>query len=176
MELNEAIELIRCEDIAGAGNTVWADLGAGSGLFSRALASLLEPGSTIYAIDKEPVTPAHLSHANGTSIQPLQLDFVSHDLPVPELDGILMANSLHYVSDQAGFLRKAGSYLKKNGCFLVIEYDTDVANRWVPHPLSYHTLVRLFHRAGYTSIRRLQEHPSIYGRANMYAVLIRRSS
>jgi ubiquinone/menaquinone biosynthesis C-methylase UbiE len=171
MELHEAIELIQYEGIAGAGSRNWADLGCGSGLFSRALSNLLTPGSTIYAIDKEPVKIA----GGDGMIKTMQLDFVANALPLQNLDGILMANSLHYVSDQAAFIQKAGACLKEDGCFLVIEYDSDVANRWVPYPLSYHTLLRLFHKAGYSSISRLHEHPSIYGRANMYSVLVRRS-
>jgi len=169
MELNEAIELIRYEGIEGPGVSNWADLGCGSGLFSRALAGLLQAGSTVYAIDKEPV---RLASTNGVTIKPLQLDFVANDLPLQKLDGILMANSLHYVKDQHAFIKKAGSYLKAGGCFLIVEYDTDKANPWVPYPLSYQTLLKLFHRAGYPNITRLHEHASIYGRANIYSVLI----
>ncbi|HEY0608293.1 MAG TPA: class I SAM-dependent methyltransferase [Chitinophaga sp.] len=169
MELNEAIELIRYEGIAGPGASAWADLGCGSGLFSRALAGLLQAGSTVYAVDKEPV---RLESKNGVTIKPLQLDFVASELPLQNLDGILMANSLHYVKDQHAFIKKAGSYLKAGGSFLIIEYDTDKANPWVPYPLSYHSLLKLFHRAGYPNITRLHEHASIYGRANIYSVLI----
>ena len=54
MELSTAIALIR----KGIRNEsiepqVWADLGAGSGLFSRALATLLPPASKIYAVDRD---------------------------------------------------------------------------------------------------------------------------
>jgi SAM-dependent methyltransferase len=169
MELNETMELIRYNGIAGTGNSVWADLGCGSGLFSKALASLLQKGSTVYAIDKEPVSVVGVS---GVTIKPLQLDFVANELPLQQLDGILMANSLHYVKDQYGFIKKAGSCLKSSGSFIIIEYDTDKANPWVPYPLSYHTLLRLFHRAGYPDITRLHERPSIYGRANIYSVRV----
>lgn len=169
MELNEAIELIQYEGIAGPGASAWADLGCGSGLFSRALSGLLQAGSTVYAVDKEPVS---LESNNGVTIKPLQLDFVANDLPLQNLDGILMANSLHYVKDQHAFIKKAAACLKAGGSFLIIEYDTDKANPWVPYPLSYHTLLKLFHRAGYPNISRLHEHASIYGRANMYSALI----
>lgn len=169
MELNEAIELIRYEGIAGTAASAWADLGCGSGLFSRALTGLLQAGSIVYAIDKEPVS---LESTNGVTIKPLQLDFVANPLPLQNLDGILMANSLHYVKDQYGFIKKAGACLKPGGSFLIIEYDTDNANPWVPYPLSYHSLLKLFHRAGYPNITRLHEHASIYRRANIYSVLI----
>ena len=52
MELGEAISLIQTDEIIQDKQTTWADLGCGSGLFTRALAGLLYTGSTIYAIDK----------------------------------------------------------------------------------------------------------------------------
>jgi len=172
MELQDAITLIQHDSLTQPGHAAWADLGCGSGLFSRALARLLLPGSIVHAIDREPVSIPPVT--GQVSIRPLQLDFVANAWPLQDLDGILMANSLHYVSDQPGFIRKAGRYLKPGGHFLVVEYDTDQANRWVPYPLGYLQLVRLFSREGYTAITRLHEQPSIYGRANIYSVLISR--
>jgi|GEM_PF-6785554 hypothetical protein len=52
MELQNAINLIVKGINERKTSQVWADLGAGSGLFSRALSALLAPGSTIYAVDK----------------------------------------------------------------------------------------------------------------------------
>jgi predicted RNA methylase len=51
MEIHDAIELLR--DAVGSSRGVWADLGAGTGTFTRALAALLGPGSTIYAVDDD---------------------------------------------------------------------------------------------------------------------------
>jgi SAM-dependent methyltransferase len=174
MELKDAIALVQNGGINTTGSASWADLGCGAGLFTAALASLLPANSTIYAVDKAPVKLQNNDFPAGVAVQPLQLDFVTNELPFGELDGILMANSLHYVSDQPGFIRNVSRHLKEDGCFLVCEYDTDSASRWVPYPLSYHALLRLFHKAGYGTIKRLHEHPSIYGRANIYSVLISR--
>jgi len=174
MELKDASALIQYEGIAANGSAAWADLGCGAGLFTRALAGLLPVNSTIYAVDREPVVLQHNGFPPGITVRPLQLDFVANELPFQNLDGILMANSLHFVSDQPGFIRSMERYLKEDGCFLVCEYDTDNANRWVPYPLGYHTLWRLFQKAGYTNIQRLHEQPSVYGRANIYSVLISR--
>jgi hypothetical protein len=51
-----------------------------------------------------------------------------------------MANALHFVRDQTGFLERAGKWLKPHGCFLLVEYDTDLRNPWEPYPLSFSTL------------------------------------
>ena len=174
MELKDAIALVQNGGINTDSSATWADLGCGTGLFTAALASLLPANSTIYAVDKAAVKLQNNDFPAGVQVQPLRLDFVANELPFQDLDGILMANSLHYVSDQPGFIRNVSRHLKADGCFLVCEYDTDSANRWVPYPLSYHSLLRLFHKAGYTNIERLHEHPSIYGRANIYSVRISR--
>ena len=52
MQLSEAIELIQKINIPGNKPQVWADLGCGDGLFTRALATLLPEGSIIHAVDK----------------------------------------------------------------------------------------------------------------------------
>ena len=60
--------------------------------------------------------------------------------------------------------------------FLIVEYDTTEASRWVPHPVGQVRLTTLFERAGYTSIRMLTSRPSIYRRAPLYAAIIRHAS
>jgi ubiquinone/menaquinone biosynthesis C-methylase UbiE len=175
VELREAIDLIRPQE--GYGNTaqVWADLGAGSGMFTRALAELLPPQSTVHAMDRDGSALARIPDVHGAvSIQKRVGDFVTDPLQ-KELNGILLANALHYVRDQPAFIARAAACLKADGCFLIVEYDTDAANPWVPYPLSFAALKGLFGRAGFASIVRLHERPSIYRRAMMYSALIRRS-
>lgn len=80
---------------------IWADLGAGNGTFTRAIAHILGPGSTIYAVDQDSDTIAALKRAHsveGVRIIPVLGDFArALALPgaAPEtLDGILLANGL----------------------------------------------------------------------------------
>jgi len=153
----------------------WADLGCGTGVFTKALASLLQPGSTIYAIDRQTTIRDTGLQTNGVAITPLQLDFVADNIGVGLLDGILMANSLHFAADKPALLEKLAGLLRNDGCFIIAEYDTDMANPWVPYPVSFRSLRPLFKNAGFTCFEKLHEHPSVYGRANIYTVLIRRS-
>src|SRR4051812_399784 len=100
MTLSHAKALINSDQLNLSQPQTWFDLGCGAGLFSKALHALLPPGSLIYAIDKQPAT------FNEKGIKFLQLDFVKDKLPNSLVDGILMANSIHFVKDEAQFLSK----------------------------------------------------------------------
>jgi ubiquinone/menaquinone biosynthesis C-methylase UbiE len=175
MEHSEAVDLIRHPKGYGDVPQVWADLGAGSGTFALALAELLPPKSIVHAMDRDRSALKQISDVHGeVQIKKHVGDFVNDPLPSQALDGILLANALHFVRDQRAFIAKAAADLKANGHFLIVEYDTDAANPWVPYPLSFASLKRLFTEAGFVAIERLQERPSIYRRAVMYAALIGR--
>jgi ubiquinone/menaquinone biosynthesis C-methylase UbiE len=174
MILNDAIELIkhdRINDIAGP--QTWADLGCGEGLFTQALSHLLKPGSHIYAVDK--IKPGPIPSYNGVLVETKINDFAKDELVFPPLDGILMANSLHYVSDKKALLNKLMLLLKPTAGFLIVEYDTDnPIQNWVPYPLSFQSLQKLFRQAGYETIIPIGNRASVYGRAKLYSTLIKK--
>lgn len=152
----------------------WADLGCGNGTFTLALAGLLKPRSTIYAMDTDTLALKKIpAEYNAVAIEKIPGDFEGPGLSFKNLDGILMANSLHYIKDKDSFIQLAMGWLKPDGCFLLVEYDTDEANQWMPYPLSFSSLIELFNKAGFHSLRKLQERPSAFGRANLYSVIVR---
>jgi ubiquinone/menaquinone biosynthesis C-methylase UbiE len=173
MELSQAIKLIKHPIISKTENTIWADLGSGSGLFTNALAHLLASGSTIYAVDKNTSIFKSVPGPADIRIEKIKADFVKEELPFNNLDGILMANSLHYVQDKTAFIKKAARYLNEKACLLIIEYDTDTPNTWVPYPLSFHSLQELFAALKYSSINKIHEIPSQYGRRMIYSAIIK---
>jgi hypothetical protein len=87
-----------------------------------------------------------------------------------------MANSLHYVADQAAFIRACEERMTLKRRFLIVEYDTNDASRWVPNPLSQARLRAMFASAGYSSVTILRSRPSIYRRASLYAAVIASSN
>lgn len=176
MTLQQAITLLQNKNIYCDTKSVWADLGCGSGLFSYALVSILNKDSIIYAIDKNISSFRNISSVKTGFIKLVELDFEKSTLPFYNLDGILMANSLHFVKDKKGFLGKLKNYLTKKSCFLIVEYDTEISNHWVPYPISYLSLKKLFNDAGYTSVTKINERPSAFNRGNLYSVMIRNES
>ena len=73
-----------------------------------------------------------------------------------------MANSLHYVKEQVAFLTKIRDLLKPNGKLIVVEYNTDEGNQWVPYPVSYPKFKEITEQAGYIDTDLLEKVPSTY--------------
>jgi ubiquinone/menaquinone biosynthesis C-methylase UbiE len=173
MKPGEAIRLIRFEPAQNE-IQVWADLGCGTGLFTLALASLLPKGSLIKAIDKDERSLKQIpSEHKDVRIQAIAADFVADQLELQSLDGILMANSLHYLQDKKLFLKEISTSLKAKGCFLIVDYDLNRSNPWVPYPLPLLSATQLFRSIGYTSFTLLNTRPSIYGSHNIYAAIVK---
>ena len=153
---------------------IWVDFGAGSGAFTLALRDLAGPDVELIAVDRDQPSLRSLRSAMerqfpGTSLQLLNADF-RQELSLPPLDGILSANAVHYVPDQVSLLRQWRSYLKPDGRLVIVEYDTDDGNRWVPHPLSFATFQHLAPAVGFTDPTLLGVRPSRFlGR--IYAAL-----
>lgn len=133
----------------------WADLGAGEGAFTYALAELLGRDAQIVAVDKD----ARALRSIDGHIETRVADF-TQPLDLHDLDGILMANSLHFVRDKAPVLQSVRNMLRPRGRLIVVEYGTDRGNHWVPYPFSYERWEAMAARAGFKSTRLLKTIPS----------------
>jgi ubiquinone/menaquinone biosynthesis C-methylase UbiE len=143
---------------------IWADFGAGRGAFTLALTELLGPTAVIHAIDKDKRAlreHAHLmsTHFPDTTVHYHTADFTT-PLNLPPLDGIVAANTLHFLRHKDQTLQLWRSYLKENGRLLIVEYNIDRGNLWVPHPFSYSTWEKLAEKNGFTTTRLLIKRPS----------------
>jgi ubiquinone/menaquinone biosynthesis C-methylase UbiE len=174
MDHSELVEMIR----DGMAPGVWADLGSGAGAFTLALADLLGPAARIYSVDRDGGAlrrqEADMTHRFPSAVVDyLQADF-TRPLALPPLDGVVMANSLHFVRRKEPVLSLVRSYLRQAGRLMLIEYDSDSGNPWVPHPLSFHTWERMSVSAGFRDTRLVARRPSRYLNA-MYSALSFRS-
>ena len=167
MNRSEAVELI-AGAIPGPGGT-WADLGAGDGTFTRALAELLGPEGRVYAVDHDVAavaaverwaakTPAHVIAVTADFTRPF-------DLPglVEPLDGMLLANVLHFVHEADIVLARLAERLRPGGRVVIIEYDRRATSRWVPYPIPSARLPELAVSAGLSPPILVATRPSAYG-------------
>ena len=177
MDVSDAAHLIE-DAVRGTGGT-WADLGCGDGTFTLALHRLLGPTSRVYAVDRDPQALEALRRrtADVPAILPVTADFTS-ELELPghagSLDGILLANSLHYVEDAERVLTSWAARLRPEGRAVFVEYDRRGSSRWVPYPVPPSRLQQLATAAGLQApvITRVQ--PSEFT-GNLYAAFTTRA-
>jgi ubiquinone/menaquinone biosynthesis C-methylase UbiE len=166
----DARALIAHASLSDGGAQTWADLGCGSGTFTVALVSQVPPRSVVHAMDVDIRVLKRVPSRRGeVEIATHVGDFTEFPWPFDGLDGVLMANALHYVRDQAAFLRRCDTHARRRRVLLV-EYDTDQPNQWVPYPLGYAAAVELFRTAGY-DVAALGRRPSVYRRVEIYGAL-----
>lgn len=147
---------------------IWADIGAGTGTFTLALQALLESG-TIYAVDKNPHVLWSLKSTNTVQILVEEADFTK-PLSLPPLDGIVMANALHYASNPADTLRHVLQPLKEGGTFILIEYETTIARPpWNPYPIPFQRFQQLAKEVGLSEPMELGRVNSQFGQQYIYS-------
>lgn len=173
MELSEAIELIDTPEIRINRSSTWADLGAGSGLFSFAIAELQQAGSVVYAVEKNNVPLMKVKPSNDVEIKLVQKDFATEDLDLPPLDGVIIANARHFIGDKMSCLERLMKQVRYGAPFVIVEYDLYVSSRWVPYPLPQTELADLFNPFGYHTIRMIGDKPSLYNSSRIYSALVR---
>lgn len=165
MNHNDHMNLLR-RGLPEKGGGVWAEFGSGGGAFTMALAELLGPGSVIYSVDQDGGALRRQERAMSGRYPRVTVHYVTADftqpLTLPPLDGVLMANSLHFVRRKDRVLERIRGYLKADGRFLLVEYNTDRGNRWVPHPLSYRSWQTLAGQVGFNYTELLATTPSSY--------------
>ncbi len=176
--------------IAGSGGGIWADVGCGEGIFTYLLSTILPEGSEVYAIDKDKralqVLKENLAddglietefgklsllgqfrsqtefwNEAKAVVYVRQADF-TRPLSVPPLDGLLLANSLHFGRDKRSVLARLVGLLKLGGRLIVIEYNTKRGNYAVPYPLHESEFLTLVKEVGLEEGRILTKVPSTF--------------
>jgi SAM-dependent methyltransferase len=164
MDHQDHINLLR-GGVPGLGG-VWADFGSGAGAFTLALAELIGPSGQIHSVDRDRRALQQQERAMhgrfpATAVVYHPADF-TQPLKLPPLDGVLMANALHFLPRpaQENVARQISRYLRAGGRLILVEYDTDSGNPWVPYPLSFTTWQKMAPRCGFAGGTLLATQPS----------------
>ncbi len=108
---------------------VVADIGAGSGFFTRRMARLVAPTGTVYAVDIQPemleILQGHVEEEGVTGVVPVLSDFDDPKLPEGEIDWILLVDVYHEFGDFEAMLVKMREALKSDGKVALVEYRVE---------------------------------------------------
>lgn len=106
-----------------------ADIGAGTGVFSRPLARAVGPQGKVLAVDIDQGLLAYINKRAAEekieNIQTVLGKFDDPNLPSRQVDVAFFHDVLHHIEKRDAYLKALASYLKPNGRIVVIELDKD---------------------------------------------------
>jgi len=114
-----------------------ADIGAGTGLFTRLFATAVEPGGTVYAVDISETfidnilrTCREQNLVNVTGIVNTQVDAA---LPANSVDLAFIADTYHHFEYPRQMLASIHEALRNDGRVIIVDFRRDprVSSRWV---------------------------------------------
>ena len=116
------------------------------------------------------IPPDHCRQLNICTRATIRKEVVNlgkSDLSLPALDGVLMANLLHFIKHQGAFIARLRSLSER---LLVVEYDSRPPSPWVPYPLGFSALRGLLLERGFSEIAKLGTRASRFG-GELYSAL-----
>jgi ubiquinone/menaquinone biosynthesis C-methylase UbiE len=115
------------EKIGFVPGNVAADIGSGSGLFTRLIARAVAPGGKVYAVDIDKDLLGHIAETAAregiTNITPVLAPEDSPSLPPRCLDVALICDTLHHIAKRQTYLVNLKSCLKADGRLVIIDFS-----------------------------------------------------
>jgi 2-polyprenyl-3-methyl-5-hydroxy-6-metoxy-1,4-benzoquinol methylase len=109
-----------------------ADIGAGSGLFTRPLAKAVAPSGKVYAVDIQQDLLDHINKRDKDegikNVQTVLGEFNDPKLPARDVDLAFINDVLHHIENRAAYLKALGGYVKRDGRIAIIEMNKDDPN------------------------------------------------
>lgn len=103
-----------------------ADIGSGSGLFTRPLAKQLGAKGVVYAVDIDPELLKYVEKTAAeqhlTNIKPILGGEADPKLP-EKVDLIVIIDTLHHIANQPTYLKGLKKYLRKDGRIALIDFS-----------------------------------------------------
>ena len=158
---------------------VVADIGAGSGLFSRPLAKAVAPAGKVYAVDIQQdlldVINKRDKEENIRNIQTVLGEFNDPKLPARDVDLGFINDVLHHIQNRSAYLKALGSYVKPSGRIAIIEMDKNDPN--TPHKSQPELLVAREEIMQWMSdggFKLVDEHPDLFPGTKWFLVFGRK--
>jgi ubiquinone/menaquinone biosynthesis C-methylase UbiE len=144
-----------------------AEIGCGTGFFSRRLARAVAPTGTVYAEDIQPemldMVRKYASDEGIANIVPVLGNETDPALPAGRMDWILLVDVYHEFQEPAPMLAKIRQALKPGGRVALVEYraeDDSAAHISPPHRMSVAQVLREWTPAGFELAERIETLPS----------------
>lgn len=107
-----------------------ADLGSGSGYFTRRFIEAVTDRGMVYAVDIEPEMLAYAKESIVHMHVPYSVEFIlarpdSPKLPYESVDLIFVCNTIHHLEERSTYFRNVRTSLKPNGRIAIIDFYPD---------------------------------------------------
>lgn len=146
LERPQRIQGLKIDDILARLNLkpgmVIADIGSGSGVFSRPLAKAVAPNGKLYAVDIDTGLLSYVAErAQKENIPNIQTNLGEYDdakLPGQVVDLVFIHDVLHHIEHRDVYLKNLAKYIKPDGRIALIELnnnDPETSHREQPEML-----------------------------------------
>jgi ubiquinone/menaquinone biosynthesis C-methylase UbiE len=158
---------------------VVADIGAGSGFFSRPLSKAVDPAGKVYAVDIQQGLLDYIDKRDKEehirNIQPVLGEFDDPKLPARDVDLAFINDVLHHIQHRAVYLKALGSYVKPSGRIAIIDMNKDDPNtghRNQPELLlAREDVVQWMSDAGFKLV---EDHPDLFPGTKWFLIFARK--
>jgi ubiquinone/menaquinone biosynthesis C-methylase UbiE len=136
-----------------------ADLGSGSGYFTRRFVEAVTETGMVYAVDVEPEMLAYVKESIVHMHVPYTAEFIlarpdSPKLPFASVDLLFVCNTVHHLEERTKYFRDLTSSLKPGARISIIDFHPDERSGELGFPkhhlVSRDTVIKELIDAGYT--------------------------
>ncbi len=132
-----------------------ADLGAGTGYFSKRLSAAVGETGTVYAVDVEPNLVVHLrdraEREKAKNVIPVLASLDDPRLPARAVDLVLMVDTFHHLDHRLAYLKHLRTRLRDGGRIAVVDWKEGKLDQGPPpdHKIARAQVLKEMKEAGY---------------------------
>lgn len=147
---------------------VVADIGAGTGYFTRRFAMAVGPIGKAFGLDIEPSMVKHMKEdAQRLNLKNYEVRGIKPDDPELEphsVDIVFLCNTYHHIENRVDYFKKLSKSLKTKGRIVIVDFYKKPLPVGPPvgHKVSKETVIKEFEQAGYRLNRSLNFLPYQY--------------